>query len=279
MRRYSWSGSTPVWLGLFARQGERQRLHRAVRRLAGQPARVVHGVDHLAVPQRGITSSTRCRSMRNTMPRQLPPVSSANTRPGHWRAPVHAAPHLQRPVPAVHFGGPLLGVIKVGPPDERAVAKQPEVLVGFHCASVWASMAAGRGAGGVGRVSCRGVAVSGLNRGAEMNAEPQLLAPRGDLLARAVKPRQPWPIVGWINAHILIAGGACRQAPEANLAEYCRQHAASQHRAGLAWRRVPRSGAGGPLGRGIIRPAQVACSFLGDLRCCSLLSLLHAPSA
>ena len=57
-----------------------------------------------------------------------PLVSSANTRSGAFRARFTRFTS-SAPVPAVHFGGALLGVVKVGPPDERAVAKQPEVLV------------------------------------------------------------------------------------------------------------------------------------------------------
>ncbi len=123
----------------------------ALRRLAGQPARVVDGVDHLAGPQAG--ASPRApggASMRNTMPRQLPPVSSANTSPGHWACPGSRGSTSSAPG-ASHAPWPgAARVCKVRPPDQRAIAIQPEVVGGGPTAPAFGP-AWRRGRGGAGR--------------------------------------------------------------------------------------------------------------------------------
>ena len=117
--------------GALARQGEGQRLHRAVRRLAARASagRTRQSASRATTAGRAPRGRS-CRGTRNTMPWQQPPDSMPKTRPGLLgRAAVDAAPHLERPVPAMHLGRAPLGEVEIGPPDQRAVAEDPEVFV------------------------------------------------------------------------------------------------------------------------------------------------------
>ena len=117
-------------VGAFAGQGERQRTHRPLWCLAGEPARVIHAGRHLALPQ----VDHHLPRMGLVYAEHHAPAAAARQHAEHQaralgRAPVDAAPHLQRPVPAMDLGRAALGIVKIRPPDERAVAKDPQVLL------------------------------------------------------------------------------------------------------------------------------------------------------
>lgn len=115
--------------GALARQRESQRAHRTLGRAAVEPARVVYAQDHLALPQvdHDLARVAVVHAEHHAAATAARQHAEHQAR-AFGRAAIHAAPHLQSPVPAVHRGRAPLGVGKVGPPDQRAIAKDPQVV-------------------------------------------------------------------------------------------------------------------------------------------------------
>ena len=116
--------------GAAARERKRQRLHGPLRRVACQPARVVHGHGHFALPQ--VHHDLVGMLLWNT--EHHAPAAAAREHAEYQaralgRAPVDVAPHLERAVPAVHARVAPLGVVELGAPDERGIAKNPQIAL------------------------------------------------------------------------------------------------------------------------------------------------------
>ena len=105
-------------------------MHRAERRAARQPARVVHAGWHFALPQ-------AFELRLGAMPRET--VCHAATRASaHQRkheagtlgsASIHARAHLECPMKSVHDRGSMLVGVEGGPPDQRCIAEHPQVTL------------------------------------------------------------------------------------------------------------------------------------------------------
>src|SRR5688572_16193441 len=116
--------------GALAREGEGERANRAVAGVARQPLRVVNSGDHFARPQPGQHLATALLGDAEHHALATATREHAEDQPRPLGcAAVDAAPHLERPVPAMNFGGPALGKLEVGLPDQGAIAEDPEVFM------------------------------------------------------------------------------------------------------------------------------------------------------
>lgn len=116
-------------IGALTGQRERQRLHRALAGAAGQPAGVIDGIGHLALPQ--LSHDVMAVVPGNAEHHALATAAGQHAKDQSrilGRAAVDGAPHLQCPVPAKDTGRAAFAEIEIRPPDQRAVAKDPEVI-------------------------------------------------------------------------------------------------------------------------------------------------------
>jgi len=148
-------------------QGEGQRRDFSLRGACTQPARVVHAVGHLALPQalhlachvtladaiHGPLTGTALQQGKH----QAGPLG---------RASVHARAHAQGAVPPVDQGTALFCGLKFRPPQQRGIAQHPQIAASSPLAKRalkqrrWVSrIGQWRGGGGGGRCHGRRAAI------------------------------------------------------------------------------------------------------------------------
>lgn len=116
-------------IGALPGQRERQGLHRALAGAAGQPARVIDGIGHLALPQ--LFHDGVAVVPGNAEHHALAAAAGQHAKDQSrilGRAAIDGAPHLQRPVPAKDTRRAAFAEIEIRSPDQRAVAKDPEII-------------------------------------------------------------------------------------------------------------------------------------------------------